>query len=504
MDEKLKILSEGGTLLTEAYFGKNEILIQCEELLDKALKSPTTGIPEIKQVEILLQKLFNFERLIIAPYSGIIGATIPASILKFESIISHPKMEKSKYGGVQFKSSDKVKATMLLDIATSANIGLTGSEFLAIILHEIGHSMRVLLPSSRLKSALFAASFSTYILSSISDLSKLKSGDYKNKQTLKTLGIIAANILPIYGTKIIGSVNDKINMFVDKYISNGYKEQAQLMTLASTIAMYVKVYKNRFDDFMYYMKRNKLSEWLKNPLIFKYLEIKRMLTNPLTAVNIISGLSMNFLTMKEETFSDYVAAIYGYGPEVQSGLNKYYNFHRNIGLDNPITRLLLLPTNIVNAILDPHPKNITRIQLLINNLEVELSKGINTEHFNEIKEELERAKKVLEDVKKTTEKSKYLNFDIIIYRKIMDKLIKNNDDIRAIFFNLRPKDLAKLDGLVELPYHTKDPESLNESATIINESFNMHNDNQLKQIQSYLLSEAFDNTLNEMIDFWKE
>jgi hypothetical protein len=52
----------------------------------------------------------------------------------------------------------------------------------------------------------------------------------------------------------------------------------------------------------------------------------------------------------------------------------------------------------------------------------------------------------------------------------MGKLIKGNDDVRALFFGLTPKDLAMMDGLEELPVKTKDPQDMQESIQLIEEA----------------------------------
>jgi hypothetical protein len=456
---KLQAIKEGavyiesGSLLHEAYYGRNPQLVKCEKLLDAAIQSKD-GSKEVKQVEQIMQKMFNFKRLVISTVPLSLGLTIPVTNYKFKYIFDRIEMVKTS-SGIAFADKDKVEAIMFIDLTLMYGAKITGEEALAIILHEIGHSMRMILPSAQITNALGAIAFTSAILPAI--------------------------VYNFFGSELI-DIGAKVDSWYNKFRdfigrdsrevrAAGKEARIVINKFAGTISSFIKLV-NFFKTHSTIVMQKWGLKWKAKDVFAELTGIGNLFGGATGAFIIgvrLAGLTYGLSKFKDEQLSDYIATAYGYGPQITSGLGKFDVYANKITLNNPFFRLINLPFNIVNTILDPHPQNVSRFKLIIENLEDELKKGVNQEAFDEIKQDLDAAKAELEKYDAAIKKRKLKNFDIIIFRKIMGKIIDGHDDVKALFFGLNPNDLKRLDDLEPLAIQTKEPQTITECEQLIQE-----------------------------------
>jgi len=453
--ERLRLIQEGqidtppaespGQLIHEAYYGKNEKLLECERLMEKALRSKD-GRKEVKQVQAILQEMFNFKKLVISTLPASLAMTIPVTTFKFKYVVKKLELQRTETG-VAFKTEDQVEAVIFIDLTLMALGKFTGAECVGIILHEIGHSMKMVLPSAQIQNALTALAFGVTVV---------------------------PLIMYMLLNKFITPTFEKVDNFIARMIDNFSKVPRRDAVAAKETQLVISGLFGTFTTI-----RNTIAILTHNQPTKIFLDAwKRIFLatigvgKKLNVVGAVIAFS-NIFTLKsryrQELLSDYISTVYGYGGDIISSLGKFNTRANTLMIRNPLTRLLSLPFSIVRLAFDPHPLNITRFQAIVDNLEKELKKEINEDAYDEIKKDLDEAKKKLEEFKKVAEKSKFKDKDIVIYRKAMNKIIKNNDDIRILFFGLRPKDLNYIDGLEELPKETKDPQTLQECYDILKE-----------------------------------
>jgi hypothetical protein len=453
VQEKLKLIREGSytespqQVLNEAYYGKNPDLLECEKLMELAVYTPGGDIQSLRKVTAIMKKLFNFSDFVIIPI-GLSGpaATIPITTYKFKYIVSRLEMEKSATG-IQFKSGDKVQAVIMIGLTDFRIFNLTGEEMVSLILHEIGHSMRMILPSTQIMNAVGAVGFTTAIWPAI------------------VFNFFGGAAVAVGG--VVTDIRDGINQLLGSASASVHDVIKKFSYIGGNIASHFMIIKSTIAQFKNASFVSALGSMIKNGAKATFGIVDKI--SPFGLARALAGFTFNAGKFKEELLADFVATAYGYGPALSSGLGKLTTGMHDMA-SSPIVRLLSLPANLINTILDPHPNNISRMKKVIESLETELSKGINEKEFSLIKEDLEAAKKELAKYEAEVGKRKLTQFDFIIFRKVMGKLIKGNDDVRALFFGLTPKDLAMMDGLEELPVKTKDPQDMQESIQLIEEA----------------------------------
>lgn len=447
VQSQLNLIKEGSYVpspqhvLNEAYYGKNPALVECERLMEDAVYG-NGGINSVRKVTKILKELFNFSDLSIVPFGAKgAAATLPITTYKFKHIANRIIMEKSK-PGLQFKSSDKVQAVILISLTDFRLSKMTGEEMLAIILHEIGHSMRMILPSTQLLNAVGAVGFTAAIWPAIMF-------NFLGKQAV-AVGDFVGVARDIVNT-FMGEAAIKVQTFIKgaTYLSTGFENIKKAIFILKHVP--IKNFKNAF---VHSAKTT--------------IGIAKVLSPFNLAVGISSAI-FSAGKFKEELLADFIATSYGYGPSLTSALGKL-TITTEVLSSNPVIRLISLPANIINMVLDPHPANISRMKQVIQSLETELEKGINANEFKLIKEDIETAKTELDKYEAQVKKFAITQFDRIVFRKVMGKLIKGNDDVKTLFFNLTPKDLEMMDGLEALPQKTTDPQTMQECIQLLDEA----------------------------------
>jgi hypothetical protein len=465
IEEKLRYIREGADtqLLQEAYYGKSAQLLQCEKLITHALKSNDGGVSDIKQVEQILQKLFNFKRLLISTIPFGLALTVPITTFKFKYMFDRIEMQRTATG-IAFPDKDQVEAIIFIDVGFILAAEITPKEVVGIILHEIGHSMKMILPSAQLANAIGAMVFINYVWPAI--------------------------VINYFGSVIVKTVA-AVDSFKNKFL-NSPMESDILAAKRDTELRLVSVIGNikAVNRLWKFFQENKT--WLSIVNSIK-TSAKGVigLGAKFNAFSMLSGIAGIFKfgsKYKEEVLSDFISTAYGYGPDMISGLSKAHTYVSDVSLDNPIFRLIKLPFNIMNTIFDPHPENITRFKFIIENLEAELKKELNSEVFIEIQKDIQLAKDELAKYQASIAKRPIKNYDIIIFRKVMGKMLDDHDDIRGLFFSLKPDDLKMLDDLEPLPVPVKVPETIQECEQLIQEMANMTSDD-----RKYITNLIFEN-----------
>lgn len=450
VNERLRTILEGTAgrpaLLQEAYYGKNPILIQCEKLMEEAVQGGG-GNTQLEKVSDILQDLFGFKDLAIIPSIFTpFASTLPLTTFKLKYAFNRLEMARSDTG-LSFKPEDKVQAVIFINLNDFYLSKLTGEEMIATILHEIGHSMKMILPSAQLGNAVASIGFCSTVLPAL-------------MFNFKSDSIVA-------GYKSVGKITDKFAKIVS---GNDPGVQAGLH-LAYKIYKFLNIRVDQLRDTVTKLKGSGPFGFVKNQALSGVktalgIGLKTATRRRFKLIQFIR----QFFTFKEELLSDFISTAYGYGPSLISAIGKLENQSNRSTLSNPLTRLITLPFNLTNLAFNPHPKNISRMKQVIAELEMELHKSINKKAYSMIQEDIDQAKTQLDAYQESMNRHKLLNFDILIYRKVMGKLMDGNDDVRVLFFGLKPKDLEMIDDLEPLPVNPKEPETLQECYELLQEA----------------------------------
>jgi hypothetical protein len=262
---------------------------------------------------------------------------------------------------------------------------VTGSELLAIILHEIGHN------------------FHFCPLSTFSDI---------------VLGILSFGLRPLM-------------RLIDKGLTIVTAE------LVDLVRKYVPIVSNLFDVYhRFWLEVN----YLMNPVNI----VRTMVTCLSNPVKVMTSVMQNIdiLGYGEEKIADSFAARYGYGSELVSALKKF-----NVPRDTMYGKLVMsgkvggivadiaeLQVTIINGLLlDPHPNTDQRAASMVKKLKRDLAKG---DYPRELRSELEAEIKRLEEAHRTVniinESVDGPNIRKAIF-DVVNKATGNRSDLREIF-----------------------------------------------------------------------
>lgn len=380
-------------ILNEAYFGKSIGLIEIEDCLDKFLKEVKKDYTKDYNnhpLNIKLQKLFckqfGFKSCYILWESTNKGQCNLSTYFSADIIFKNNKdFLTDKQDGYYDKSH---KHVCIINASTTlpAQLKLTTSEYLAIILHEIGHNF---------DASVYGAI--SYIYNYITDL--LFFVWLTNKRVLK---------------------NDE----KDKFAKNKIKE--------------LETINKKYDM----KKSNKIHKF--SIKLEKVLAPITLIT-VVPVYILISPLSHLFLvnTRKGEEFADSFATAYGYGSELISGLNKIMDNglstkskgYKLNHFDKFLTDLALAKRYIIQFAAGPcHGTNDTRLATSISMLKKDIK---NHNYPPELQKELYREVNKLENM--------YKLYNSPIYNK--DEKLHITSSVRKtirIIFGKRSDFIAKL------------------------------------------------------------
>ena len=382
---EVKRLKEDYGIMLEAFFGKKPNILKIEKAFDSMIKK--YGNP-LDIVSMVRSKELNDIRVAIADEFGFanVGISIEASYMKnaatmpIVSCFRDPKATKQKKmieaspKGFRFKKEAGMNILVfiypgILDQDPTHGTPFTGAELTAILLHEIGHNFTFSVSRTG-KVAHFFPAISTfgYILKIATDLMNLP---------LSMVAYISDFIMALYTpyakeqNKEVNKQAKKINEQIEKELSKMQKNDPE-------------EYKEYVQEMMDQMDEQRKSSKLTNTIIMRpaYIVLTFLTMAKTIKVNFLN-MVLNYVTKPlgylDERFADNFAAMYGYGPEQISGLNKLVygstsSYDQDIPILGHITNLIMLIPNTVCGAFDEHPniparyKNITRqLQKELNN-----------------------------------------------------------------------------------------------------------------------------------------
>lgn len=409
----------------EAYFGKSKYLLEGEEVLKKIIKRfkvpfeqrgkriidavAVNKSSENKKLEELIKKQFGFGEVCIHwDGSNTVNAfSFSRGIIRLITT-DMPKLPvKQSDGGYYDEGHNYICAIGIY--AGLIDEGLTAEELMATILHEIGHNFQCTpITNFATVTDLVVVPVNAYF--AIKNF--IKTRDSKNEineitTTLKDLKASGA------GKTLPKSERDAIaaNLVKAAFAFLGYANRT-LEHLGRTKDTFLKAIYTQFapDIFKDYFKA--LDLWIlenKNKIlanykayIERYKQQKKIIESDkdrFYSWDIVRGKAWDLIMMiinggpatimdiydvqtgySGEVFADSFATAYGYGPATVSSQMKFNKlrlrasqYGLNKGNKHTIyNQYVFLMCNALNAIMDPHPSDQTRIKNQINKLRSEL------------------------------------------------------------------------------------------------------------------------------------
>lgn len=343
-------------ILLEAYTGKNSNMKKAEAALSKFVDMLYEGYkgddkhfyndiaPKldnnkyIKEVEKYLNNEFKFKSLkiqfsILDPLAFNAGPHTIPSVFRFFRGNDVEKINKS------------IDVVVFMDVAYVVENNLTAGEVMAIILHEIGHSLDLSAPSR------FVAYF----------------------DTIMTLG------LQPFVSDLYRGLKLNINSIIDNVLT------------VPALRKSVVYYQHLLREINSVMRITNIS----------YLPLYTMYGLQQT----MRGVHLKYYAERK---SDSVAVKYGYGPELASSLNKLSQVTAQTDFEklvksNPFTGLLYdlydATFMVVSILFKPHPANINRAKNALYKLEDDLKDpNIPQSLKKEIKKEIQQLEKIVKDM----------------------------------------------------------------------------------------------------------
>lgn len=414
--------------LAEAtYYGKNEKLVYCEEIVQKMIDlghrdGHTTSDFANYQRELAnqLAEIFGFAELsfnssIAAFFPGVfIATTAPGGCTLCQAVIvKYTKISAGKlsggttqvidfdknHKGIVFKPGSRYVMRMYLGMDLFMDYGansMTAQEIMAIILHEIGHNFYV---GPIRELSVFALS-----LLSIEDMTELIS-----------LVVFTQGVMPISAE-------------VDRIIPEDIKKSIAQVT-------------------------NSVG-WMMQPF-WNVCSVMISIFNLISVMRIMIGdliLNMDVMVKRtiragfkydSEKYSDSFATAYGYGPELSTALAKLNRIRFKLTAKNKSADQLInflygmcnLPLNMLLCLTDEHPGHQAR---LMNNIKYLEACGKNIDNpvvRKQYEQDIKRIHALRDDVKKL--KTDDMKVSEAVVASIQD--IVNVSDAREFFSSLHPK-----------------------------------------------------------------
>lgn len=387
-------------LFTEAYYGKDEILLKVENVIDSLLKKMKaepageyTNSPENKLLCSLFEKKFGFKKVYItwkySAYTNLPIYTYPHSLVICADGVGIRTDRKKGWYDTTHKRHCYISAC-----TNVAEYNLTAQEYTAILLHEIGHNFDV--SPYRLVDTIISM-----IVAVIEDINIIKGpGALWQSPTGRLYPVPRAplnTVNTIIGNSAVGNVITGVTDKV-KHAIIGFMMKSKVVRRVSE-----------------YAKRLHGVIAAGTNLLFLPIEIlalpQLVLMSPLTH-------AMNLLTRKKEVFADSFATVYGYGPEIISGLSKISTYGTSISgimfKDNsklhPTVKAVFdvvadinsVSCEVINLLVGngaSHGDNATRLESNIDMLKTELSRTDLPEHMKrELEKEIARCTQVLHTI----------------------------------------------------------------------------------------------------------
>lgn len=344
-----EMLTENGYFenmtLHEVYFGKTKHLTDAEKLLGKfreeyaSNQKKANSSKDLLAFNRLIEKAFKLECFCLnIQYSGLQNAcTVP-----FSTCIDAPNYKNMKANETGF-NYDYVKGSSIIVWINSGlifNKSFTDGEIMAFIMHEIGHNFQTAIsPLARgysyIQRAIALLYMPIYIVVNPAQGLSLTSGTRR------------------WYTQLIEMWREEDNDFFN--FLNGFKYIWSKITAIVGLPLHFI---------------GMIGKMMKGPTI------------PIPSLRNVTDALLGIPGFKGETIADNFATIYGYGPELASGLNKM-KYSAGGWVDEGVVRnsflgmwydLCEIPTTIMLNIIDCHPNDSHRCKHQIDMLKAELNK----------------------------------------------------------------------------------------------------------------------------------
>ena len=419
----------------EAYFGKSPNLLKAEKIIASfnLKKSNTFSSDNIKQTQKMFEKSvflnkfrkleecfekeFGFRKVTIRYLPAVSGSRISEGSNAFtftcRSIIfpilsdsdAFTDLPHTQKDGKYYDKNHANDCTIILT-GDIINIGFTPSEFVAFILHEIGHNFQ---------------------FTPLTIMSKLLPIIELITMT-PIFGSFVAFIYLLRNEFIQAATNPIVSGFFDtikKTSKDLFKPNTNTMNLILFIVKFRNLIKKTYNSF----KILENFKWIFNNGFNKIIN-----ANPWEIARTTTGYS-------GEVFADSFATAYGYGADLSSGLLKlgvagdqedlYQNESNPLDI---VAKNTLFVCFFAYSFIDVHPDNITRLRNQIDKLEDELknNKDLPKPLAAKVKEDLNKCKKIYKeylDIDKNEDKQLLLSYYIDIINSFFAdrKLVFRNE-----------------------------------------------------------------------------
>ena len=415
-----RILNEAIEFLTEAYIGKTQYLQEIEDKLNQVrgnLNRHTDfdRTKTVQEINRLFEKQFGMDIFALHmvnenqmnAYTCTIG--IKFDIYKknyYELLVADRK------DGYRFKPNNNFCISANVYYGLLANPDLTDGEILAIILHEIGHN------------------FASFLDNKIRVANSEMLDDFISISIMKAIFHVLT-LRPISAIKDIHNLISTTNELSNKKDSKSAKKDQDKDERKIKAA--IDGVKGTYKDFADVVK-----EVLYKTNIFVMLKAKfrrKFLIDPYKKSR--TQAAKVSIDRRDEIIADKFAAVYGYGPELASGLDKM-RMHK-YKEDEIIEKIPVFGKKIcdfwdklyydINEF-DCHPHSIQRINECIKTLEDELQqKDMDPKLKGAILEQIKIMKNQIEDVKKNVDDSNIRSvYAAYVANKLPDATTKQIED----------------------------------------------------------------------------
>lgn len=440
--------------LDEAYFGKPKELLEIEKLLDKYRKkykgmyvmigAAANQDKMLIKINRLFEKVFGFSdfTLFIIDTADINAFTYAVDC-RFDTNVTSKKLVSDK----TYKFNKKYDYACIVCVYAGLmfNPDFSTEEVMGIILHEIGHNFYAALSKT---NAIFSSCNKAVLFAAITrDIWRIV------KQTEVTPEMKAAQISGVIGTYVT-----ELPAFMNAIMSNvvqGVKEAQKhhddindtIYTVLSCFWLGSAIYTIMKKAYNYGVAIGKALVLgpgkVFGAIIKKWLDgVLKTVKDPIYLLRLPNGF-------RNERTADNFAAIYGYGPALMRALSRMEgdnysaadlaNLPKAVPIIGCLIDATMLPINIINTALDPHPLTIQRTTDQIRMLEDELNKSnLDPKMKKRIQKDIDNMKKCVESSMDIT---KGITGDPHFVRHVVNRIMYNVVDaksFRDVIFNFDP------------------------------------------------------------------
>ena len=461
--------------ITESYFGKTKILLECETVIKEIISQLRIKNQEQigerignaaflnksslnKKLESLLKKQFGFGEVKIhwigqgvANMSGYTNGIVKLINTQM------PKLPLKQNDGGYYDESHNYLCVIGIYCGL-IDLGLKPDQILAFILHEIGHQFDcaplstfasvmdiALVPIETYQTILNFQEFKNYRVRSIKahwglftayawDPQQAKPAAQRFVKELM-LGLFEIDDNFRVANKIIDNAAHNINLIdaperaraeltvQDKYIRSHRDDIKRIW----------KAQMRKVEPVEAEVKKGSIDWNIVKALI--HIIFSSVTKNKLLAFHKFMDVIGNF---SSENFADSFATAYGYGPSLTAGVNKLSE--KNLMADrfsrdndkNVYNQYLYILYQVLSMLCDPHPLDQSRIKAQIDNLKKELSKeGVEPEVAKQIKKDLDKCEKVYNSYLDMPDEARHLT---VLYNFIKFNNIYFNGKLDVRYF----------------------------------------------------------------------